>query len=114
MMQMRAYLGISLTRGSLALPLPALFTLLRCIAHVCCIVRTRFALSSIYTENNLASLQVEPTFKPWLDLARGKPGLGRFTFANLGAPGANLGWFVQCKLAIRMMQASSRTSFLAI
>ena len=41
MMQMRADLEISLTRGSFALPLPALVALLRCIAHVCCIVQTR-------------------------------------------------------------------------
>ena len=40
-MQMRANLEISLTHGSLALPLPPLLTLLRCITHVCRIVEAR-------------------------------------------------------------------------
>ena len=57
------------------------FIVLRMSVVLC---KPGFAPSSIYTADNLGSPQVESTSKPWLDLAWGEPGLGRFTLVNLG------------------------------
>ena len=55
------------------------------VLHMCVVLcKPGFAPSLIYTAHNLGSPQVEPTSKPWLDLALGEPGLGRFTLTNLG------------------------------